>query len=287
MLKPRLGAHMSIDGSPAQALVRGQQVGCETIQIFTRNANRWSSRDLTDKEIADFHQACLSIAISPVVAHSSYLINLGSPDDVLWEKSIDAAVTEVQRCQVLQLSTYILHPGAHMGTGEEAGLRRITVGLDRVLEATADTQVIITLETTAGQGSSLGCTFEHLGYMIANSIMPERLGVCFDTAHALAAGYEYRQPDTYRTMWEHFNQVIGIDKLRAIHMNDSKKDLGSRVDRHEQIGQGFVTLEAFRMLLNDPRLVRIPMILETPKGPEMLEDIQNLAVLRSLIAPSN
>jgi deoxyribonuclease IV len=284
MAKPRLGAHMSIDGGPAHALERGQRIGCETIQIFTRNANQWKSRDLTGQEASDFIQACQVTGISPVVAHSSYLINLGSPDDILWEKSVAALIHEVRRCAALQVTTYVLHPGAHMGTGEEAGLARIVSGLDRTLDATPEGAVVITLEITAGQGSSLGCSFEHLGYMISHCHFPQRLGICFDTAHALAAGYEYRQRDTYEAMWSHFDAAIGIDKLRAIHMNDSKKDLNSHVDRHEQIGQGFVTLEAFRMLLNDPRLSRVPMILETPKGPEMLEDIRNLAILRSLIA---
>jgi deoxyribonuclease IV len=283
MAKPRLGAHMSIDGGPANALLRGQQIGCETIQMFTRNANRWSSRDLTSREIEDFIQAYRVTGVTPVVAHSSYLINLGSPDDALWERSITAATSEIMRCAALHIGTFVLHPGAHLGSGEEAGLARIVAGLNRAVETTADADVIISLETTAGQGSSLGCSFEHLGYMLSNCKYPERLGICFDTAHALAAGYEYRQREAYEAMWAHFDAAIGLDKLRAIHINDSKKDLNSHVDRHEQIGQGFVTLEAFRMLLNDPRLVRVPMILETPKGPEMLEDIQNLAILRSLI----
>ena len=285
MAKPRLGAHMSIDGAPANALLRGQQVGCDTIQIFTRNASRWNSRDLTSQEISDFHQARQATGIAPVVAHSSYLINLGSPDDTLWEKSLAATINEIMRCAALHISTYILHPGAHMGAGEEAGLARIVSALDCALESNPGVDVVITLEIIAGQGSSLGCSFEHLGYMVSHCIYPDRLGICFDTAHALAAGYEYRQRDAYEAMWTHFDSAIGLNKLRAIHMNDSKKDLNSHVDRHEQIGQGFVTLEAFRMLLNDPRLALVPMILETPKGPEMLEDIQNLALLRSLIAP--
>lgn len=282
MRKPRLGAHMSISGAPALALTRGKQIGCDTIQVFTRNANRWNSSPLTEQETADFAAERAATGIDPVIAHSSYLINLGSPDDALWEKSIGAAVTEVLRCHMLGISTYVLHPGAHMGAGEEAGLARISSGLERVLQTTSDTRVVITLEITAGQGSSLGCTFEQLARLISSSSMPERLGVAFDTAHALAAGYEYRQPETYAAMWEQFDRLIGLTKLRAIHINDSKKDLGSHVDRHDQIGQGYVTLEAFAMLVNDTRLVDVPMVLETPKGPEMLEDIQNLALLRSL-----
>jgi len=286
MTRPRFGAHMSISGSPAMALTRGQQVGCDAIQVFTRNANRWSSSPLSEQEAADFAAARTETGIHPVVAHSSYLINLGSPDDTLWEKSADAAVTEMRRCQMLGISTYILHPGAHMGAGEEAGLARVVSGLDRALRATADTDVVITLEITAGQGSSLGHTFEQLAHMLNGSAFPGRLGICFDTAHALAAGYEFRQPETYAAMWAQFDALIGFIKLRAIHMNDSKKDLGSHVDRHDQIGQGFVTLEAFQMIVNDSRLAQVPMILETPKGPEMLEDVQNLALLRSLLVAS-
>ncbi|MHB9033570.1 MAG: deoxyribonuclease IV [Anaerolineae bacterium] len=284
MTKPRLGAHMSIEGSPAEALARGLKVGCETIQIFTRNANRWNSRDLTEQETSEFQQAYLTAGIYPVVTHSSYLINLGSSDDELWAKSINAAVTEIKRCQALQLSTYILHPGAHTGAGEEAGLDRIVSGLNTALADTSDSRVFITLEITAGQGTVLGYKFEHLAYIIDKCKASDRLGLCFYTAHALAAGYEYRRENTYQAMWQQFDGILGFDRLRAIHMNDSKKDLGSHVDRHDQIGDGFVTLDAFRMLLNDPRLARVPMILETPKGPEMLEDIANLALLRSLIA---
>ncbi|NLV74734.1 MAG: deoxyribonuclease IV [Chloroflexi bacterium] len=284
MAHPRLGAHMSIEGGPAQAFSRGRLVGCDAMQIFTRNANRWASRPMTDAEVTDFHRAAEETGIAPVVVHSSYLINLGSPDDTLWEKSIAAAVDEIERCRLLGISSYVLHPGAHMGAGEEAGIARVAAALNRVIEATPASEIIITLENTAGSGSSLGYSFENLGAIISSNRYPERLGMCFDTAHALAAGYDYRTPESYRAMWQNLDETVGIKRLRAIHMNDSKKDLGSRVDRHDQIGQGFVTLEAFRMLVNDAQLVHLPMLLETPKGPEMQEDIANLALLRSLFA---
>ena len=217
------------------------------------------------------------------MAHSSYLINLASPEEELWLKSLDAAITEMRRCAQLGIVDYVLHPGSHRGAGEEVGLRRIAEGLTRALEAMADAEVIVLLETTAGQGDGIGCRFEHLAWLLEHIQPTERVGVCFDTAHVLAAGYEYRQPESYANMWQQFGRIIGMARLRAIHLNDSKRDLGSQVDRHEQIGRGYVGLEAFRLLLNDPALRHIPMILETPKGPDMAEDIANLALLRSLL----
>lgn len=284
MDKLRLGAHMSIAGAPANALWAGRSIGCDAIQMFTRNANRWTSKELTPKEIDDFQRARVETGIAPIVAHSSYLINLGSPDEALWRKSLEALITELRRCQQLGLVDYILHPGAHMGAGEEAGLERIAQGLTRALEATAGSGVIILLETTAGQGSALGYRFEQLAWLIDRVRPPERLGICFDTAHALAAGYEYRTPERYEAMWREFEAVIGLKRLRAIHLNDSLKDVDSRIDRHTHIGQGYVGLDAFRMLLNDPRLRRAPMLLETPKSDDLHEDVENLAILRSLVA---
>jgi deoxyribonuclease-4 len=274
---------MSIAGGPAGALRAGQSIGCDTIQIFTRNANRWASKDLTADEIAAFHVAVATTGIHPVVAHSSYLINLGSPDEELWNKSVQALVTELQRCRQLGVRDYVLHPGSHTGAGEEAGLQRVATALTAALAATAGAEVAILLEITAGQGSSLGCTFAQLAGMIAQATPQERLGVCFDTCHALAAGYEFRTRAAYEAMWNEFEAIIGLGRLRAIHLNDALKDRGSRVDRHTHIGKGFVGLEAFRLIVNDARLRHVPMLLETPKGPELREDVENLAVLRSLI----
>jgi len=284
MEKLRLGAHMSIAGAPANALYAGRSIGCDAIQMFTRNANRWTSKELTPKEIDDFKRAHAETGIDPVVAHSSYLINLGSPDEALWRKSLEALITEMRRCRQLGLVDYVLHPGAHMGAGEEAGLERIAQGLTLALEATAGSGVTIVLETTAGQGSVLGYRFEQLAWLMEHARPTERLGVCFDTAHALAAGYEYRTPERYEALWQEFEAVIGLERLRVIHLNDSLKDVGSRIDRHTHIGQGYVGLEAFRLLLNDPRLRRVPMLLETPKSEDLHEDIENLAILRSLVA---
>ncbi|TEU13657.1 MAG: deoxyribonuclease IV [Anaerolineales bacterium] len=283
MTGPRLGAHMSIAGGPANALLRGHSIGCDAVQIFTRNANRWRSKELTSQQIKDFQQARAATGIHPIVAHSSYLINMATPDDDLWRRSVEALILEMRRCQQLGVRDYVLHPGAHRGSGEEAGLERIAAALSAALSATAGAEVRVLLENTAGQGSGLGYTFEHLAWLMAHTEGTERLGVCFDTAHALAAGYEFRQAESYAAMWEHFCDIIGLERLHAIHLNDSKRDLASRVDRHEHIGKGYVGLEAFRMLVNDPRLRSVPMLLETPKGPDMLEDVENLALLRDLI----
>ncbi len=279
----RLGAHMSISGGPANALRRGQSIGCDAIQIFTRNANRWESKDLTAKEVEDFRETQAHTGIAPVVAHSSYLINLGSADEALWRKSVEAMITELWRCRQLGVQDYVLHPGSHGGAGEEAGLQRVAQALRLALEATADAPTIIALETTAGQGFGLGSRWKHFARIIEQTWGSERLGVCFDTAHALAAGYEFRRQPAYDAMWSEFDALIGLSRLRVIHLNDSKRDLGSHVDRHEHIGQGCVGIEAFRLLVNDLRLRHAPMILETPKGPDMQEDIRNLAILRSLI----
>ncbi|HUV95442.1 MAG TPA: deoxyribonuclease IV [Anaerolineae bacterium] len=283
MTGPRLGAHMSIAGGPANALLQGQSIGCDAVQIFTRNANRWRSKELTSEQIKDFEQARSATGIHPIVAHSSYLINLATPDDDLWRRSVEALILEMRRCQQLGVRDYVLHPGARKGSGEKAGLERIVTALSAALSATHGSGVAILLENTAGQGSSLGYTFEHLAWLMGHTEGAYRLGMCFDTAHALAAGYEFRQAESYARMWDQFDDLIGIEQLRAIHLNDSKRDLGSRVDRHEHMGKGYVGLEAFDMLVNDPRLRSVPMLLETPKGPDMAEDVENLALLRGLI----
>jgi deoxyribonuclease IV len=280
---PRLGAHMSIAGGLAKALKRGHSIGCDAIQIFTRNASRWASKDLTEADTQEFARALESTGIHPVVAHSSYLINLASPDDDLWARSVVALVTELERCRRLGVRDYVLHPGAHMDAGEQAGMARVVAGLREAFAATAGADVIVLLEITAGQGSALGATFEQLAWMADHARPAERVGVCFDTAHALAAGYDFRDARSYAAMWHQFDAVIGLRRLRAIHLNDAKRDLGSHVDRHEHIGEGYVGLEAFRLLVNDPALRHVPMLLETPKGEDMREDVMNLARLRSLI----
>ncbi|MGQ9498256.1 MAG: deoxyribonuclease IV [Desulfotomaculales bacterium] len=278
-----LGAHMSIAGGVDKAILRGRSIGCETIQIFTKSANQWRAKPLVPDEIARFRQAREESGINPVFGHTSYLINLGSPDEDLWQKSVDSFLVEMERCAALDLPYLVTHPGAHMGAGEDVGLRRIGRALDEILARTEGSGVIILLETTAGQGSNIGYRFEHLARLIEESAYPDRLGVCFDTCHAFAAGYDLRTPEAFHRTFEEFDTLIGIDRLKAIHLNDSRGDLGSRIDRHEHIGFGKLGLEPFRLLLNDPRFRNLPMVLETPKGPDMKEDVMNLATLRSLI----
>jgi deoxyribonuclease-4 len=280
----RLGAHMSIAGGVDTAFDRGEQVGCDAMQIFTKNSNQWVAAPLAEKTIARYHQRQAETGITPVVAHSSYLLNLGTPDDALWHKSIDALVVELERCDQLAIAHLVIHPGSHMTSGEEAGIARVVAALDIVHGRLPDARVKITLETTAGQGSNLGYRFEHLAAMIVGVKAGDRLAVCFDTCHTLAAGYDFRTPAGYAEVFRQFDTLIGLDRLAVFHFNDSQKDAGSRRDRHEAIGDGFVGLEGFRLIINDPRFAEIPMLLETPKSEDMHEDKENLARLRALVA---
>jgi deoxyribonuclease-4 len=272
---------MSIAGGVDQAIARGKSIGCETVQIFTKSARQWRARPLTAEEISRFKRAREESGISPVFAHTSYLINLGASDDDLWAKSTASFIEEMERCAALELPYLVTHPGA--GTDEEEGLDRIRVALDEILKRTERSGVMILLETTAGQGATLGNRFEHLAWLIENCAYPERLGVCYDTCHTFAAGYDIRTPEVFAATFKAFDQTVGIHRLKAVHLNDSRGGLGSRVDRHEHIGKGKLGLEAFRLLLNDPRFRKLPMILETPKGPDMKEDVENLKVLRNLL----
>ena len=278
-----LGAHQSIAGGVEKSLERGQEVGCDIVQIFVKSPNRWQSKALAEENVAAFRAAVDETGIWPVFAHGLYLVNLATPDDELWRKSLDALADDLERCERLGLPGLVIHPGSHVGSGEEAGLARIAAALDKVHARLPGYGVQIWLEITAGQGYHLGYRFEQLRAMIDGVQEPERLGVCFDTAHAFAAGYEQRTREGYEATWAAFDEVLGLERLKAVHLNDSKRELGSRVDRHEHIGQGELGLEPFRFLLNDPRFYGLPMSLETDKGPDLEEDRENLAVLRSLI----
>jgi deoxyribonuclease-4 len=278
-----LGAHESTAGGVENALLHGQEVGCDTVQIFAKAPGRWSSKALAEENVVAFKQAVEDTGIWPVFAHALYLINLASPEDELWQKSLDALVDDLERCERLGLPGLVLHPGSHKGSGEKAGIARIAAGLDELHARLPGYSAQVWLETTAGQGDHLGYTFAHLRAILDAVLEPERLGVCFDTAHAFAAGYELRTRQGFDATWAEFERELGLDRLKAVHLNDSKKGLGSRVDRHEHIGQGELGLEPFRFLLNDPRFQGIPMALETDKGPDLAEDKENLAVLRSLI----
>jgi len=280
---PLLGAHMSIAGGVGNALLDGKKVDCDAIQIFTKSSRQWAAKPYTKEEIAQFHANRKETGVASVVAHDSYLLNLGSPDAGLRKRSVAAFIDELERCEVLGVTNLIAHPGAHVGAGEAAGIKTIAISLDEVHKACPGYTTKVTLEITAGQGSNLGYRFEQIGQIIDATKESDRLRVCFDTEHAFAAGYDIRTKDGYERTFSEFNDAIGVERLAAFHLNDSKKEFHSRVDRHEHIGKGFIGVEAFRLLMNDQRFWGLPMCLETPKGPDLKEDRENLALLRSLI----
>ncbi|HHB91057.1 MAG TPA: deoxyribonuclease IV [Anaerolineae bacterium] len=280
---PRFGAHVSTAGGVSKAFQRAEDVGCDTMQIFTRNNNRWATKPLDPKEIQRWHERWKQSPVRPVVSHASYLINLASSDDPLWEKSIDAFVDELERAEALGLLGVVLHPGSPKEDGEAYGIERIAKALDICHQRTPGFKTLTLLETTAGTGKHLGYRFEQLAAMRAAVADPDRVAICFDTCHVFAAGYEIRTPEGYAETMDAFDQIIGLDLLKCFHFNDSKFDLGSRKDRHEHIGKGFIGLDGFRHIINDPRFEHVPMILETPKSKDMHEDVENLAVLRSLV----
>lgn len=274
---------MSIEGGLDRAVERAARAGCNVLQIFTKSSNQWRARELVGEEIARFQSRLEADGIGTVAAHDSYLINLASPDEALFRKSVDALREELKRCEALGIPFLIAHPGAHVGSGLANGIRRIAAALDEVHGALPRARVRVLLEITAGQGSTIGSRFEEIAEILDAVGDPERVGVCFDTCHAFAAGYDIRGEKSYRETFDAVERLLGIERLQAFHLNDCKKDLGCRLDRHEHIGKGWIGLEAFRLLMNDPRFQTIPMFLETPKGPELAEDIENLATLRSLI----
>ena len=276
------GAHMSIAGGMHKAFERGEHVRCKTIQVFLKNSNQWKARPLTEENRALFRAAQNRSGISPVLAHDSYLINLASPDTTLHRKSLLAFIEEMRRANFLAIPYLILHPGAHMGAGIKAGCARVADALKQALNSVEPPPVIL-LENTAGQGSSLGSRFEELAAIMDGINIPGRVGVCLDTCHAFAAGYEIRTENGYSETIREFDRLIGVEKILAFHVNDSKKDLGSRVDRHFHIGRGCIGLDAFRFLVNDTRFANIPKILETPKGTGFRQDMRNLATLRKLV----
>jgi deoxyribonuclease-4 len=276
---------MSIAGGYDRAVWAAHAVKFRTVQLFTKNNNQWKAPLLTDRHAADFRLALEQTGVVDPIAHTSYLINLGSPDDALWRKSIESMVIEVERCAMLGITDLVVHPGAHMGSGEKAGNARIAKALDRILRQTKGLSVLIDLETTAGQGTSLGYRFEHLGDILKLVAQPERFGVCVDTCHIFAAGYALATKEQYDETIGQLDRAVGLDRLRVWHVNDSCRDCGSRVDRHAAIGSGRMGLEPFRHLVNDPRFRHLPLILETPKGVEEGEDLdaRNLRVLRRLV----
>ncbi len=278
-----LGAHMSIAGGVDKALLEGKKVDCDAIQIFTKSSRQWAAQPYKKEEIQSFIANQKETGIVIVIAHDSYLLNLGSPNETLRKNSIRAFIDEMERCDTLFIPYLIAHPGAHVGTGEEEGIRTIARSLDDIHTACPGFKVKVALEITAGQGSNLGYRLEQIRSIIDATRESDRLRVCFDTEHAFAAGYDIRRREGYERTFGEFDEIIGLDLLAAFHLNDSKKEFHSRVDRHEHIGKGHIGVEAFRLLLNDHRFWGLPMCLETPKGPDLKEDRENLTLLRSLM----
>ena len=288
----RLGAHMSTAGGIHTAFQRGQEAGCDSMLIFTKSNRQWQAKPLTDEDVAAYKQVAADYDdIYPVAIHASYLINIASPDDALWEKSYQALKIEVERAGLLGIPLLTFHPGSHMKSGEEAGLDRIAKGVERVLAETAASapNTTVCLETMAGQGTNLGYKFEHLAHIIQSVGPQERLGVCLDTCHVFAAGYDIRTPETYAATLSEFDRIVGLHHIKFFHFNDSKHELGENKDRHEHIGQGYIGLAGFANFVNDPRWAEHGAHLETPKtekddeGNEIDMDVENLKTLRRLI----
>jgi deoxyribonuclease-4 len=277
------GAHMSIAGGMERAVDRAQMVGCDVLQVFTKNNNQWRAAPFRDGEVVAFRRRLRETGIGPVVAHGGYLINLAARSKPLWKKSLAAFIVELERCATLGIPYLVTHPGSHGGAGEAEGIRRAAEALEAALAAVAGPMVL--LETTAGQGTSLGWRFEQLAAIRAavGAGARRRIGVCLDTCHLFAAGYDFRRPETYRALRHGLAATLGLDLARAIHANDSKKPLGSRVDRHEHIGRGQIGAAGFRQFVRDPAWRGVPILLETPKEPDFRRtDRRNLAVLRRL-----
>ncbi|MGD8372129.1 MAG: deoxyribonuclease IV [Syntrophobacterales bacterium] len=280
---PLLGAHMSIAGGLHLAFTRIKKVQGRALQIFTKNQRQWQTPPLNREMVALFRKHWEESGRMPVAAHDSYLINLAATDPLILEKSVTGFADELHRAAALGIPFLITHPGSHLGQGLETGLDQFIRNLDRAIALSKTSTVSVLIETTAGQGTNLGSSFEEIAYILSNSQHGDALGVCFDTSHAFAAGYDIRTHETYAHTFASFDQIIGLHRLKFFHINDSKQPLGSRVDRHEHIGKGKIGLEGFRLLLNDGKFQRHPMVLETPKGKDLKEDKKNLKVLRSLI----
>ncbi len=272
-------------GGYYKAVVAAQKAGCDCVQLFTKNNNQWRAKPITDQDVEKFRDALDTSGIKHTISHDSYLINLASPDDELWKKSIDALVVELQRAERLGIPYVVAHPGAFTSSSEEVGLKRISLGMDEAHRQTLDCTTQCLLETTAGQGTNLGWKFEHLAEILALVQNPDRLGVCFDTCHVFAAGYPMDTEKNYKATMKSLNQTVGTKLVKAFHLNDSLQPLGSRKDRHAAIGQGEMGVEPFRHLLSDRRFRKVPMYLETKKvddqGRDM--DVVNLKTLRGLL----
>jgi deoxyribonuclease-4 len=285
-MRPLLGAHLSIAGGLHRALLRGEALHCSAIQIFTKNSNQWKTRGLLPEEVRQFREARARTGISPVISHGSYLVNLASPDPFLYRKSIKSLIEEIERCHLLGISSVVVHPGFHGGQGELEGLRRVSAAINIILAETKNLSVKIVLEATAGQGTSLGSRFEHFAFLFDHIEEVDRVGLCVDTCHIFAAGYDLRGRKAYEGVVRAVKDTVGLGKLDLLHLNDSLKELGSGVDRHGHIGEGYIGLQAFRFIMRDERFTRVPKIIETPKESAFsgrdTADRKNLALLRRL-----
>lgn len=282
----RFGAHMSIAGGVHTALERATAAGCDCAQIFVKNQRQWKADPLTDEQIALWQATRQTAGIEPIVAHATYLINLAGPNAAMWRRSINTYADELERCERLGLIGLVVHPGAHMGKGDAYGLARIAEAIDRIHDRTPGFASRTILETTSGQGSSLGWQFEHLAEIIGRTREPARVAVCVDTCHVFSAGYDLTTDEGYEAAVVRLAATVGLDRIAVFHLNDSLRPLGSRRDRHGAIGRHEIGRSAFRRLINDPRFLGIPMILETPKGTDARGrdlDRINLATLRRLI----
>ena len=278
-----LGAHFSIAKGLHQAILSADSYKCNTLQIFTKNAQTWKEKTLTEKEIKKFKHTKEQTGIHQIISHTSYLINIAGPDKKKAEMSCEALKQEFIRCRQLDIPYTVLHPGSHMGDGEEKGINRITDNINQIFSATEEITTRLLLETTAGQGSSIGHTFEQLATIIEKIHDQSRIGICLDTCHIFAAGYDISDKKGYKNTIKDFDDIIGLKNLFVIHLNDTQKACNTRVDRHEHIGDGFIGLDAFKLIVNDSRLQNIPKILETPKlKNEQDADSINLELFRQL-----
>ncbi len=277
----RLGAHVSIGGGVSNAFQRGLDIGCGAIQIFSKNQSQWAGKLLEETEIEAYREEQERTGIKPVIIHDSYLINLCAPEKENYRKSINAFTDEVERAETLNVPYLNFHPGSHLGKGEDWGLKKIAESLNKIIDKFPDMTTKLLLENTAGQGTNLGYRFEHLREIIDMIDRKEVMGVCIDTAHTFAAGYDIRTEKAYEKTIRELDSIIGTDLVKAFHLNDSKKEYQSRVDRHENIGEGFIGKTAFEQIVNDPRFNSIPLILETPGGEDSFK--KNLKILKKMI----
>jgi deoxyribonuclease-4 len=283
----KFGAHMPTSGGVWRGLERGRGLQCDVVQLFVKNNMQWFGRSYTPDELSKYANEFSASAFSCVFGHAGYLINLGAAPSPNRDNSLKSLLQEIQLATDLGLPFLVMHPGAHLGAGEAEGLKQIVAGLNEVFRATKNSPVRIALENTAGQGSCLGHQVKHLAEIFDRVEHPERLGVCLDTAHFFEAGYEISTPQGWDSALQEVDELIGFKQVSALHLNDSKTDLNSRVDRHAGIGQGKIGKEAFRHIVNDPRCAGLPGCLETPKSKDLHEDLENLAILRALLEPAN